>query len=156
MEDLSPRAAPFREVLAAQRTIARELFRTTMAEWIHLDLSMGQLKALMLLASQPDMNVSSLAETLSVSKPTASILVDQLVHQGFAQRTEDPEDRRRTLVAPTQAGSDLAAHLRQTGPQDRFVGWLEALDPDDLAALTRGLQALAAVAERDAAEASSV
>jgi DNA-binding MarR family transcriptional regulator len=153
MEDLSPRAAPFREVLAAQKLISRELFRTTMPEWLHLDLTMGQLKTLAALAAHQAMNISALAETLNVSKPTASILVDQVVQRGLAQRTEDPEDRRRTLVELTLAGSDLVAQLRQSGPQDRMVRWLEAMDPDDLAALTRGMQALAAIAGREAASA---
>ncbi|HEY7346916.1 MAG TPA: MarR family transcriptional regulator [Ktedonobacterales bacterium] len=152
MEDFSARAAPFREVLAAQKMISHELFRTAMPKWIHLDLTMGQLKTLAALAARQEMNISALAETLEVSKPTASVLVDQLVQLGYAERTEDAEDRRRTLVAPTQAGSDLVAQLRQSGPQDRMVRWLETMNPADLAALTRGLTALAAIAERDIAQ----
>jgi DNA-binding MarR family transcriptional regulator len=149
-DELFEREAPFREVLAAQKLISHELFRAAMPGWLHLDLTMGQLKTLAALASDQAMNVSTLAETLGVSKPTASILVDQVVQRGLAERTEDPEDRRRTLVTLTQAGSNLVAQLRQNGPQDRFVRWLEALDPDDLAALKRGLQALAAIVQRNA------
>ncbi len=155
MDDLSAYAAPFRAVLLAQKAIGREMFRSLMPEWVHLDLSMGQLKSLMVLAARPEANVSALAETLGVSKPTASILIDQLVQQGLAQRAEDPEDRRRTLVELTPAGNDLVAQLRESGPQDRMVRWLEAMNPDDLAALTRGLQALASIAERDSAQAPS-
>ena len=154
MEDL-PAETPFHEVLAAQKLISRELFRTAMPEWLHLDLTMGQLKTLAALASNRAMNVSTLAETLGISKPTASILVDQLVQRGYVERTEDPEDRRRTLVALTPAGSDLVAQLRQSGPQDRMVHWLKALAPDDLAALTRGLQALAAIIQRENAQVAS-
>lgn len=148
MEDLPPET-PFREVLAAQKFVSQALFRTAMPGWLHLDLTMGQLKTLAALASGQAMNVSTLAETLDVSKPTASILVDQVVQRGYAERTEDPEDRRRTLVALSQAGSDLIAQLRQSGPQERMVRWLEAMDPDDLAALRRGLQALAATIQRE-------
>jgi DNA-binding MarR family transcriptional regulator len=148
MEDLPPETR-FYEVLAAQKVILRELVRMTMPHWIHLDLSMGQLRTLAALASHQAMNVSTLAETLEVSKPTASILVDQLVQRGLAERAEDPEDRRRTLVALSAAGSNMVAELRQYGPPDRMVRWLEAMDPDDLNALQRGLQALAAIIQRE-------
>jgi DNA-binding MarR family transcriptional regulator len=149
MDDITARMAPFQEPMAAWKVIFRELFRMTMPHWIHIDLSMGQLRTLVTLASQPAMNVSTLAETLEVSKPTASTLVDQLVQRGLAERTEDAEDRRRTLVALSQAGSDLMAEMRQYGRPERLVQWFEAMAPDDLAALTQGLQALAAIVERD-------
>lgn len=153
MADLPARLAPFQELLAAQKVIFRELFRMTMPHWIHIDLSMGQLRTLMALATLQAVNVSTLAETLEVSKPTASTLVDQLVQRGLVERTEDAEDRRRTLVALSQAGSDLMAQLRQYGPSERMAQWLEAMNPDDLAALTRGTQALAAIVERESTQA---
>ena len=152
MAELPPRLAPYRELLTAQKVIFRELFRMTMPHWIHLDLTMGQLRTLAVVASRQAVNVSTLAETLEVSKPTASTLVDQLVQRGLVERTEDAEDRRRTMVALSQAGSDMMAQLRQEGPPERMMQWLEAMHPDDLAALTRGTQALAAIVERKAAQ----
>ncbi len=152
MADLPPRLAPFRELLAAQKVIFREVFRITMPHWMHIDLSMGQLRTLVALATLQAVNISTLAETLEVSKPTASTLVDQLVQRGLVERTEDAEDRRRTLVALSQAGSTMMAQLRQEGPPERMAQWLEAMNPDDLAALTRGTQALAAIVERESTQ----
>ncbi len=154
MEDLHRRLAPFSELLAAQKVIFRELFRMTMPSWIHLDLTMGQFRTLVVVASKQAVSVSAVAETLEVSKPTASTLVDQLVQRGLVERTEDTEDRRRTMVALSQMGREMLAQLRQDGPPERMLLWLESMDPDDLAALTRGTQALAAVVERDAAQTS--
>ncbi len=151
MDELSSRAAPFQAILTAQRTVVRALFRARIPEWVHLDLTMGQLKTLMVLACQRATNISALAETLGVSKPTASILVEQLVQLGYAERTEDPEDRRRTLTTLTKAGGDLVERLRHDGPPGSLVRWLEMMAPDDLAALQRGMQALAAIVERDTA-----
>jgi DNA-binding MarR family transcriptional regulator len=140
--------AAVQAAIAAQRAVYRRLLRAHMPEWIQLDLSMGQLKTLMALASQGPLTVSGVAETLEVGKPAASILVDRLVQLGYVARAEDPADRRRTLVSLTPSGGDLVAWLRQ-GKADHFVRWLAAMAPDDLAALTRGMQALAAIAERD-------
>lgn len=147
---LPPQAERFQALLDAQHVVSHELSKMHMSELIRLDMTMGQLKTLMVLASRGGMNVSSLAETLKVSKPTASILVDQLVHSGFARRTEDTEDRRRTLVTTTPAGDELVRTVRQVG-YDRIIRWLEQLEPEDLAALTRGMQALAKIAEREEA-----
>jgi DNA-binding MarR family transcriptional regulator len=138
-----------RPALAAQRAVVRALHRDQMPDWVHLELSMGQLKALMIVATRQPTNVSALADALALSKPTASILVDRLVQLGFVARTEDPDDRRRTLVTPTPEGAALVLRLRQ-GSVDRLIRWMSDLAPDDLAALTRGLTALAAAAERDA------
>ncbi len=137
-------------VRALNRAVERRLFGSQIAEWIRLNLSMGQVKALMVLAREagPGMNVTALAEALHVGKPAASILVDQLVQLGYVERTEDHEDRRRTLVALTPKALDLVERLRQGG-YEPFSRWLAALDADDLAAMTRGLRALLAVIERE-------
>lgn len=149
-DDMSSLPEPIRSIMAAQRRIVRATHRPYAAEWIHLDLSMGQLKTLMTLASRQPATVSEIAETLEVGKPAASTLVDRLVQLGYAQRTEDSEDRRRTQVSTTAAGSDLVARLRQ-GTGDRMVRWLDAMAPDELAALERGLAALAEIADHDTA-----
>jgi hypothetical protein len=48
-------------------------------------------------------------------------------------------------VTLSAAGNDLTTRLHQ-GSIERLVQWYSALSPDDLAALRRGLEALAAVA----------
>jgi DNA-binding MarR family transcriptional regulator len=145
--DDSPVREAIAAVLAAQRSVARRMFQTSIPEWTQLDLTMGQLRTLMALAADGPMTVSAMAERLGIAKPTASILIDRLVQVGDADRTEDPEDRRRTLVALTPDGVALVARLRN-GQSERFERWLAAMRPDDLAALTQGMQALAAIAER--------
>lgn len=149
--DVGTPSASARAAFEAQRAVMRALRRLNMPDWMHLDLSMGQLKALVALTTAGSINVSGLADQLEVGNPAASILVDRLVQLGYAQRTEDPDDRRRTLVTPTARGSDLAARLQQAGGE-RLLRWMEQMTPDDLAALTRGLSALAAIASRETGE----
>lgn len=138
-----PRVA---EALAAQRVVYRTLLGSAMRDWIELDLSMGQLKSLMALATHQGLNITGLAELLGIGKPTASILVDRLVQMGYVERREDPTDRRRAIVAPSTAGSELVARLRQGGEGQRMARWLARMAPADLEALTHGLRALAAIA----------
>lgn len=138
---------PIRDALLAAHELTWLVAPLRSSEWAHLDLTMGQFKTLMTLASQPGMGITQLAETLNVSKPTASTLVDQLVQSGYARRVEDPVDRRRAIVTPTAEGDDLVDRLRQD--RERLTRWIEKMHLDDLAALTHGLQALVAIGRRD-------
>lgn len=130
-----------RAALDAQRAFKQAMSNAYSPDWIHLDLSMAQLKAMMGLATLGDMSVSELADWMKTSKPSASVLVDRLVHQDYAARREDPADRRRTLVTLTEHGTELIAGLERSGGE-RMGAWLARMRPDDLIALTRGLRAL--------------
>ncbi|MHB9059136.1 MAG: MarR family winged helix-turn-helix transcriptional regulator, partial [Bacillota bacterium] len=68
---------------------------------------MGQIKGLFALAKSGGATIGRLAERLGVGEPTASLLVDRLVRQGWVVRGEDPEDRRRTIASLSKEGTDL-------------------------------------------------
>jgi len=90
--------------------------------------------------------VSEIAGLLGIGNAGASLLVDRLVRLGFAERTEDPVDRRRTIVRLSAEGADLVRELSHGGRR-RLHRVLAALSPEDLAALIRGVGAAARVAE---------
>jgi len=140
----------------ASRDIVQQLKRLAVAlqgaaapEWLGLDLTMGQLKGLFALARCGAATIGRLAEMLGVGEPAASLLVDRLVRQGHVVRSEDPEDRRRTIASLSKAGLELVANIRHGG-KESLDRWLAALDEGDLEALRRGLRALVAAAEDDA------
>lgn len=150
MDECPAGSSPTHPLLKTMHRINRAMLRANMPEWVHLDLSIGQVKTLMVLASHPHISIGTVAEMLEVSKPTASMLVDRLVQLGMVQRTEDSEDRRRTVVELTAEGGELVARLRQGGGE-RFTHWIELMNPDDVDALLRGMEALATIAERESA-----
>lgn len=106
---------------------------------------MGQLKALFVLSDALVLRVGQVADLMCLSKPTASLLVDQLVQLGLVTRTDNPDDRRRARVCLTEAGRERATQLR-TGSEDLWRTLLGRLAADDLAAWTQGVQALKRVA----------
>jgi DNA-binding MarR family transcriptional regulator len=70
-----------------------------------LELSLSQIKLLQHLDDQPrELSLKEAAETVRVSMPAASRMVDDLVRRGFAQRREDEDDRRMKRVALTEDG----------------------------------------------------
>ena len=134
-------------ITEAWRDVFRAINFLNMPEWLGLDLTMAQLKALLALAGGEPMTVGALGQALGVQLPAASHAADGLVRLELAQRYEDPQDRRRTFVQLTPHAQALIEEVRE-GRRGLFRRWLAELTDDDLAALLRGLQAIAGVAAR--------
>lgn len=109
--------------------------------WITADLTISQVKAVFLLAHHGALAVSELAGLLGIGNPAASILVQQLVEQELVERSEDAQDRRRTLVSLTAQGTQLISSQREQG-ETRLRHWLSQLEDDQLVDLLHGLRAL--------------
>lgn len=139
------REANINALLQAQKTIFQALQNGGATEWLKLDLTMAQVKALFALRRGGAIAVGVLAEQLKIGLPAASLLVDKLVQIGITERHEDPDDRRRTLVRLTAEGEQQVSRL-QEGRRERIRAWLSELTEEDLAALARGTEALARVA----------
>jgi DNA-binding MarR family transcriptional regulator len=122
----------------------------TLPNWVNANLTISQVKAVALLAHHGALAVGELAELLDIGSPAASIVVQQLVEQDLAQRTEDSRDRRRTLVSLTEAGKRLKSGQRQLR-EAKLRQWLDRLDDDALANLLHGLGALYEVAHAEGA-----
>lgn len=125
------------------REVVQEVGIATTPEWLRLELGMAQLKGLFVLAAaSAPMTVGALAQALHIQLPGASHVADRLVQLGLAERNEDSEDRRRTLVRLAERGKALVTQLRE-GRRDLMNAWMMTLADDDLEALHRGLGALA-------------
>ncbi|MBI2885594.1 MAG: MarR family transcriptional regulator [Chloroflexi bacterium] len=72
------------------------------------DLSMAQFRAICCLEERP-VNMSKLAESLGVSLPSTTGVIDRLVERGLVSRHEDPEDRRLVVCELTSKGQEVAA-----------------------------------------------
>jgi DNA-binding MarR family transcriptional regulator len=137
-------------IIEGQREVLRAAHAASTPSWLELQLTMAQLKALFVLASGA-LSVSAVGEALGTGKAAASLLVDRLVQLGLAERTEDPVDRRRTLVHLTPEAERSVSQLREGG-RERFRDWLDRLSDDDVAALAQGMRALVLAIERDGAQ----
>lgn len=120
--------------------------------WVKLGLSMAQFKALSVVdRAGSGVSVGEVGKRLEIREPSASLLVDQLVRRGYAERCPDPADRRRVLVSVSETGRGMLDELR-SGNRELLSQWLERLDPEDAEALARGLRALADLTTREAKE----
>lgn len=137
-------------ILQHNRTVYRALQHLTAPDWLDLNLSMAQLKALFVIARGDSMTVGQVAEALEIGLPTASHLVDKLVQAALILRENDPADRRRTVLSLSEEGQRITTRLRQGGPE-HMRRWLSQLNDDELAALLVGISALARIAAPDTA-----
>lgn len=124
--------------------LSRRLHHHAAPVWLQTDMTVAQVRALFVVADFGPIPIGGVAARLGIGLPAASSLVDRLVEQGLAGRSEDRLDRRRTLADPTEAGVALVHRLRQ-GSREALRAWLEQMDADDLAALVVGLEALSGV-----------
>lgn len=78
-----------------------------------LDLTAGAFGALLELDAAGDRGLapSELARRLAVARRTATLYVDILTRQGWAERHAHPDDRRMVLARLTASGSRLVAEL---------------------------------------------
>uniref|UniRef100_A0A7C5VUS0 MarR family transcriptional regulator n=1 Tax=Thermomicrobium roseum TaxID=500 RepID=A0A7C5VUS0_THERO len=134
-------------VIREMREVIAYLHRRSPPRLGEFDLSMAQLKVLFALSCSGPLTVSEVAERLSITSPTASHLIDRLVHLGLVRRREDERDRRRTVVELSASGEDLLRQLRQ-GNEQYWRELLNELDFVDLRALLQGVRALAEAARR--------
>ena len=118
------------------------------SHWLMLELTFAQARALFILAARKELTVSQLAKILDVGKPTASILVQQLVERGLVTRTEHPTDRRNTIIRLSPKGAEIGAGRREARGK-QWQRWLSNLSQDELSALARGLSALTNVVKKE-------
>jgi DNA-binding MarR family transcriptional regulator len=115
--------------------------------WLDLDLTMKQLKVLLVLDALGPCRPSVIASAIGASPANATGVLDRLESAGYIARQPDPADRRALLVHPTEAAQSMVSSLHTSG-QQRLVRALVEMVDVDLAALARGLDALLHVTKR--------
>jgi len=119
----------------------RELIPILPTEWLQLDLTMPQLKVVLLLFMNGLTRMSDIASALGVSLATATGVVDRLVERDIVVRESQPEDRRVVLCRLSEKGQKLIGGLWQLA-RDRLKELLEVVATSQLQLITEALEAL--------------
>jgi hypothetical protein len=132
--------------LAAYWKVFHILYIPALVAWSRLDLSLRQLQILLQVASTDTVYVSTVATEQGISRSMASLLVQELMELGLVTRTEDPVDRRRSIVRLAVPDADLLGGPRW---QEREIqNYFASLSPPKLLALTHELAAIEAILTR--------
>jgi DNA-binding MarR family transcriptional regulator len=105
------------------------------------NISVGHVQILISLAKGPR-SVGYLAESVGVSPPAATQLVDRLVEHGMVERRPDERDRRVVLVDYVPRMHDVARRI-VTSHKERLEKVLSSLTDEEAEAFLKGLKLLA-------------
>jgi len=121
--------------------------------WLSLDLTMQQLKTLLLLSRSDGLPSGELARGLGVRQPNVTGIVDRLIGQRLVAREPDSQDRRVIRVVLSDEGRALVENLQQAG-QERRTRVLVRMDASALRNYEQAMRDLVAAmsAERDEVE----
>ncbi|GGO63394.1 MarR family winged helix-turn-helix transcriptional regulator [Nonomuraea cavernae] len=132
-------------ITEAQRGLGRA-FAQHQSPLFASNLTMRQLKVVMLLSIHGSASGQELATGLGVGLGTVTGIVDRLVAQGLVSRHEDPHDRRVRRVELTDAGLRLMEEINDAG-LEQYNLIMRHLDIDTLRALDMVLGRICAVAD---------
>ncbi|MBI2872630.1 MAG: MarR family transcriptional regulator [Chloroflexi bacterium] len=83
-------------------------------EWQDLELTMPQVRTLVLLRQGPK-RMSDIAAYLGVGLSSATSMIDRLVGKGLVERVPDPADRRVVTCRLTPRGEEQVEHFWRIG-----------------------------------------
>jgi DNA-binding MarR family transcriptional regulator len=119
----------------------RDLFPILPKEWLSLDLTMPQLKVVLLLFLNGPERMGTIASALGVSLATATGVVDRLVEKDMMTREGDPNDRRIVLIRLSDQGEKMITGLWQLARGNAEL-LLKMLDQRKLQLLNEALHTL--------------
>ena len=128
-------------ILTLADNLFRQLLPTVPKELLTLDISMSQLKVMLLLFINGPLNMSNIAASLDVTLPTASSLIDRLVEKDYIERENISDDRRVVLCRLSENGQKAINGIWDSGR----VRSREILEKMDLANLEMFFSVLSAM-----------
>ncbi|MBB3725004.1 MarR family winged helix-turn-helix transcriptional regulator [Nonomuraea dietziae] len=133
-----------RQISETQRGLGR-LLAQDRSPLFDSNLTMRQLKVVILLSCTGSASGQELAGNLGVGLGTVTGIVDRLVGHGLVTRHEDPHDRRVRRVQLTDAGRALVEEINDAGLRN-YRRIMERLDLDSLRSLADITAKIAAIA----------
>jgi DNA-binding MarR family transcriptional regulator len=140
-------ADPIERAIAGYTQLVELLSASRTPEFPDPQVTMAQMRVLMVLAAVGEARMSDLAQQVGISPSTLSSLVDRLVEGGLANRLDDPRDRRSVLVALAPAGSRMLDQFSELG-SEALRALLEQLDAKGIVTVNKAIELLVAAARR--------
>lgn len=131
-----------------ERVFMRLMARENAAGLFSLNLTMRQIKVLMVLDIEESLSMHELADRLGVGLATTTGIVDRLAAQDLVARREDPADRRIRRIELSAGGHETIDQMRHSG-RERKRRVLRRLDEDLLVAFDRVMEALGTAVEEE-------
>jgi DNA-binding MarR family transcriptional regulator len=106
-------------ILETQQQIRRRLTEVQAHPLLDIQLTMSQLKVMIVLGRLGATSGQNLARRTGFSLATLTGVIDRLAAQNLVSRREDPNDRRVRRLELTPAGTDLIDRLIAAGEEQQ-------------------------------------
>jgi DNA-binding MarR family transcriptional regulator len=120
------------QILKLSEEIFQKIKLSVPPEWLTSDMTVAQLRVLLLLHTEGQSRMSSIASTLGIAVSTATGIVDNLVKKELVTRGVDHEDRRVVICALSPQGQETINRIWALG-QFQMEKLLRGLSPEQLA-----------------------
>lgn len=140
-------------ILGLADGLFRALLPTVPRDLLTLDVTMPQIKILLILYVGGSRRMSDIAADLDITLPTATSLIDRLVEKHYVARETYSDDRRVVLCQLSPSGEQAVNHIWQTA-RTRCCELLKTMDICKLIMLRDALDSMmkAAVIESRATD----
>ena len=96
-----------KQILNASENIFQIMGISIPPEWLMTDMTVAQLRVLLLLHTEGPSRMSSIAATLGIAVSTATGIIDNLVKKELVSRSADTEDRRVVICGLSPKGQEV-------------------------------------------------
>lgn len=125
----------------------RQIHLHRLDEWETLDMTIPQIKTLILLERRGPLRMGSISMYLGRALSATTTVVDRLVEKNLVDRSSDPDDRRVVLCELTETGRDVIAQFWRIGG-DRIQLVVDLLEPEQLETVVEGLELIQGAAHQ--------
>ena len=117
----------------------RQIHAGRLGGWEGLDITIPQIKTLVLLERMGPLRMSSIAVHFERALSATTAVVDRLVEKELVTRRSDPTDRRLVICELTDAGREAIGQFWRIG-RDRLQTVVDILDVEELERVVEGLE----------------
>jgi DNA-binding MarR family transcriptional regulator len=125
------RESMVQRILELSEEIYRLLIPDFKIEWLTLDLTVAQLRVLLVLHTDGASRMSSIASATGTAMSTATGIVDHLVKKNLVSREADEHDRRVVICKLSPEGQDMTSKLWLLG-QSQITKLVDGLTEEQL------------------------
>lgn len=105
---------------------------------LEINFSQQHYMVLKLLEEKKHLYVTEFVDTLGITKPQMTSLIDKLIDMGYVNRTNDLNDRRKVYISINQSGMNITSKINNA-INNQLDNHLIKLSPMELETLEKGL-----------------
>ena len=119
--------------------LSRQKHSGSLDEWQSLDMTISQIKALVLLEQMGPLRMGAISKHLGSALSATTTIMDRLVEKELVERIADPNDRRVVICKLTDPGCQVLERFWSID-RKRVLTVVNLLETEQLEVAVRGLE----------------